>query len=287
MICSTIDIFRKYLPTAIHSDFAKYESEINDANAWIAREILGAELYNIITEGLPESMYQLLPLCEAVVARRAYLTGIPSFDLAETASGFVVARNENQAPASPERVAKLLASIETKLSDAIEDLLEFLEVKAPEFDEAVDISAAWLDSPTYTMLTDTFIPTVRMFRRYAPFPGSRLEWIAKHPAMMNVIQLQMWPILSQELCDEIITELRESYLSAASEEIIQNIRYAYALLVAGETDPGMSYLYRVRKYIIANIDSYSTFENSAMYTNYLATVVEKNTIEKPIFRAGF
>ena len=96
---------------------------------------------------------------------KAYLLGLPFFDLIETEAGFAVTRNETMAPASPERVKALKAGVEQWLSEAIERLLEYLE-ESPSYHED------WKGSETYSLLTETYIHTLREFRRYAPFEGS-------------------------------------------------------------------------------------------------------------------
>lgn len=286
MICSTLEKFKKYHPTIVGSDYSKYESDIVDANLWIKRELLGESLYDHVDDSSEDQT--LISLCEAVVARKAYMEGIPSYDVTETASGFVVARNENQAPASPERVAKLVKSMESKLSNSIEDLLEYLEDNSTEDGSGPgDYGSLWRGSLTYTFLSDTFIPTIRMFRRYAPFPESRMEWVAQKPRMINVIKLKMYPVLSQELCEEIIEEIRDNDLTTANAAIIENIRHAYANLITGDPEEGHSYLLRVKKYIMAHLSDYPAFADSDLYATIQATIIEKNTILKPIFRAGF
>jgi hypothetical protein len=285
MFCNTIEKFKKYIPSAIHGEYDKYEAEIIDSNAWFKREIIGSVLYDLLLEtssgnDLYELIEKTIPLCEAVVARKAYLEGIPSFDLTETTSGFVVSRNDNQVPASPERVKKLMDSLARRLSDSIEDLLEYLE-------ENEQFHDAWKGTKTYTLLTDTYIHTLRDYRRYAPYPGSRIDWIADKPKMLNVMRLKIEPYISEELSDEILEELRDNDLNVANAAIIENLRFAYANFVSGDPDAGQSYLMKVRNFIIDNIESYDSFANSKIYQNYLETVIEKNNKNKPIFRAGF
>ena len=76
-----------------------------------------------------------------------------------------------------------------KLSDAIEDLLEYLEDHADYHDE-------WKGSPAYTLLSDTYILTLKDFRRYTPFDGNRLAFLAAKPQMMDAIHLEIEPVIS-------------------------------------------------------------------------------------------
>lgn len=279
MFCTSIEILKKYLPTVINSEYAKYEAEVLEANRWLKSEILGKELFESMEE--PDfNDEELVGYCEAVVARKAYLEGIPSFDLTETSAGFVVTRNDNQAPASPERVKKLQDSIAHRLTDSIENLFQYLE-------EHTDYHNDWKGSSTYALLSDTYIHTLSEFRRYAPWPGSRIEWVAAKPGMLNVIRLQIEPVISQELSEEIIEELRDDDLSASNETIINDLKAAYANFVVGQVDTGNAYLYRVRKKLMADPEDFPAWENSELYAAIEASTVDKYDEDRHIFRAGF
>lgn len=285
MICNSINIIKKYIPTIVNNDFGKYKSEVTEANSWFKKEMTGSNLYEIITaaiaaEETPETHKKIIQLSEAVVSRKAYLAGIPTYDLTETASGFVITRNENQAPASPERVKKLEDAISLRLTDAIEDLLEFLE-------ETEAYHEDWKGSPTYTLLTDTYIQTLRDFRRYAPFAGSRLDWIAAKPNMFNIIRLNIWPVISQELSDQIIEQIRDAELSEKNKIIIEDLRFAFANLLANNPEAGNSYLMRIRKRLLANPADFPAFNTSELHTSIIAQNINKYSSERGIFRAGF
>jgi len=281
MFCTSIESLKKYLPTVINSEYEKYQAEVLDANRWLRNEVIGAELFDSVEAGDYFEYIDLLTThCESVVARKAYLEGIPSFDLTETSAGFVVTRNDNQAPASPERVKKLQESISHRLTDAIESLLQFLE-------EHSDFHALWKGSPTYALLTDTYIHTLTDFRRYAPWPGSRIEWIAAKPSMLNVIKLKIEPVISTELSECIIEQLRDDDLDEANTSIIQNLKFGFANFCVGDDNAGNSYLYKVRKKLMANPSGFPTWENSELYTAIQASTVNKYDTTRPFFRAGF
>jgi hypothetical protein len=281
MFCATIESLKKYLPTVINSEYEKYQAEVLDANRWLRNDVIGAEFFDSVEAGdYFEDIDALTAHCESVVARKAYLEGIPSFDLTETSAGFVVTRNENQAPASPERVKKLQDSIAHRLTDAVESLLQYLE-------EHTDYHAIWKGSPTYALLTDTYIHTLTEFRRYALWPGSRIEWIAAKPSMLNVIRLKIEPVISSELSEAIIEQLRDGHLVDPNDTIIENLKFAFANFCIGEENAGNAYLYKVRKKLMANPSDFPTWENSELYVAILASTVDKYNTDRPFFRAGF
>lgn len=279
MFCTTIESLKKYLPTVINSEYEKYQAEVMEANRWIENEILGTPLLQIIeSEDFDDAV--LVDRCEAVVARKAYLEGIPSFDLTETSAGFVVTRNENQAPASPERVKKLQDSIAHRLTDSVESLLQYLE-------ENEYYHETWKVSPAYVIISEIYIHSLTQFRRYAPWPGSRVDWIAARPAMINVIKLKIEPVISTELSEVIIESLRDGDISDGILTIIEDLKFAFANFCTGNESAGNSYLYRVRKKLMANPSEFPAWENSVLYNAILASTVNKYDSTRNIFRGGF
>ncbi len=277
MLVETIDRMKELVPVIVGSEFSKYETFVKEAREWLKSEITGADLYEALESAGNET---LKGYCESVVANKAYLCGLPFFDLVETEAGFAVVRTETRAPASPERVQKLAEGVKSWLSYAIERLLEYLEENSRYHED-------WKGSETYSLLTETYIHKLKDFRRFAPFEGTRLEYIKQLPAMLDVIHLKIEPVISPELSDEIIEQLRDGEISGANKTILGNLQFAFANYVALQDDKARNYLMKVRKVLLATPGNYPAFANSDLYTTIQATVIEKNTGEKPLFRAGF
>lgn len=277
MLVTDIERMKELVPVIVGSEFKKYETFVKEGREWVKREIVGSTLYNKLEDAGNEI---LRGYAEGVVANKAYLLGIPFFDLVETEAGFAVTRTDNKAPASKERVEKLIKGVESWLSESIERLLEYLE-------ETNQYHEDWKGSSTYSLLTETYIHKLKDFRRIAPFEGTRLDFVALLPQMLDVIHLTLEPVISPELSDEIIEQLRDDDLTIANIAIMKNLQFSFANFVAGMPEKAQSYLMKVRKVILANPDNYPAFRDSDLYATIHATIIEKNTDEKPIFRAGF
>lgn len=282
MLINNIDTLKTYIPTIVSGEFGKYSTYMADANQWLRREILGAELYDLIKsltstpptqpeegEPLPDHS-ALVGRAEAVVANKGYLDAIPMLDLIQTESGFGVVRTDKVAPASPERVKALIEGTKAKLSDAIEELIDYLEDTASYHDD-------WKGSPAYSLLTDTYTPTLRQFNRYCFFNGTRLGFVKFKPKILEAINLKICPVISTELSDQIIEQLRDDDLTTANKTIIEPLCYAMALFANGEDKSANSYLMRVRKTIMQNPDDYKAFKNSPLYARIIATASTANS----------
>ncbi|OFX52350.1 MAG: hypothetical protein A2066_00215 [Bacteroidetes bacterium GWB2_41_8] len=294
MLVNTIDKMTKVIPTIVDDDLSKFDAYLVDARRWLKREITGSDLYDlletILVAELPaeptdeqraafaQDTY-LLALAEAIIAYKAYYEAIPFIDLIGTSSGFAVTRTDTKAPASKERVEALRQATLKSVGETIENLLEFLEEHEDYHDE-------WKGSPAYSMLSDTFILTVREFRKYAQFDGSRLEWIKLHPQMMNAIRLKIDPRISSDLSDQILEQLRDGDLTDKNKAILENLRFAFANFTIGNNDLAESYLVRVRNVIMKKPDDYPAFRDSDLYASIIANTIEKNKTGNSIFRAG-
>ncbi len=294
MLVNTIEKMMAVIPTIADDNFEKFAPYLSDSRAWLKREIAGTELYNLInaaseavlTEDATDEQKavfalnsELVALAEPIISYKAYFEAIPFIDLVGTADGFAVRSNQTHAPASKERVASLRQANLKWVGESIENLLEFLEEHEDYHDE-------WKGSPAYTLLSDTFILTVREFRKYAQFDGSRLEWIKLHPEMMNAMRLKIGSRISPELCDQILEQLRDGDLTDKNKAILENLRFAFANFTIGNKDLAESYLVRVRNVIMKKPDDYPAFRDSDLYATILANTVAKNKTENSIFRAG-
>ena len=93
---------------------------------------------------------------EKLVACHAYMTAIPSLDLVLTPNGFGIVSNQTVVPASRERVAALIASLESQRDAAIEALILRLSSRTD-----------WQQSEPGKYFAATMFPFLSLCRRLA------------------------------------------------------------------------------------------------------------------------
>ena len=93
---------------------------------------------------------------EKLVACHAYMTAIPSLDLVLTPNGFGIVSNQTVVPASRERVAALIASLESQRDAAIEALILRLSSRTD-----------WQQSEHAKYFSATMFPFLSLCRRLA------------------------------------------------------------------------------------------------------------------------
>ena len=143
-----IDTFTAAIPTAVGTEWSSIAPFLETASLKIQDELTGTGLYEAI-EAMTEGSSR--KVAEKLESMMAYLTAIPFVDLIQTNSGFAVVSGSSQAPASKERVERLILWVETMV-DGLTDLLIRLIMYTP------DLRALWTGCPMYDELTsDLFI----------------------------------------------------------------------------------------------------------------------------------
>lgn len=254
-----IQIMRDILPTIASSSLDKYRRPISDAQKWFADKIAGGELMDRIMEmkdadPLPE-LFVRARLC---VALRAYGEAIPQLDLVETPNGFAVVNDERLVPASRERVSALRGSIQNDFRAALDSFIEYME-------DSDGFAAMWKRSPAYSIISDSYLPTLREFRRYGEFAGSYLDFIAARPVFRQIIVKYIEPVVSRELSEEIIAQLRDGTLSESNGRLLEDLRFSLAGFYVGDVPFGQMSANRARQRLDADPDAYPTFRNSELY----------------------
>lgn len=254
-----IDTFRQLIPTVTGGTLDKYLQPIADAQEWLVSKIAGPKLMDeILRAGESDPPAELFTLARRVVAYKAYIDAIPKMDVLETANGFAVVNDEKLVPASRERVNALIVSMSDSLMSALEALIEYLE-DTPQYAEA------WKSSPSYSIISDSLLPSLRLFRRYGRFDGNYLDFITSRPAMLAIQMKFIEPKVSRELLAEIISQIREDSLTDANRAILDDLRFALAGFYNSDPELGDASLCRVREVLEQSPSDYPAFEGSRLY----------------------
>ena len=144
---------RKYIPNL----FATAQGEtpfydrllpwLETAERWLFSQFVGddyADTFLSLDENEPVRL-----TAAAVVVHEAFMRAVPSLDLVLTPNGFGIVSNQNVAPASRDRVARLIASLETSRDNAIEQLIAYL-LRSEE----------WYQSAIRQWFTATMFPNI-------------------------------------------------------------------------------------------------------------------------------
>lgn len=269
----TIDHMQKYIPTIARGDMERYRQAIVDARSWIIANLLGREFMTEIEAMDKES--ELYRCTERLLAYKAYRLAIPKLDLVETKNGFAVVNDNSLVPASRERVSALVSSFEASITQAVGELLDYLE-------DASQYRELWSRSPAFTVLTDSYLPTLREFRRYGSFTGNHLDFMAARPAFQSVILRYIEPRISRELSQAILQEVAAGDLSESHKRIISDLKFSMAAYYNEKQELGEQSIARVRRQLEADPDAFPAFKTSELYAEISAPKPEQKE-QKPFY----
>ena len=207
MIIDSDTTLRKYVPNVFASVkgeaslFDKLSPFLMSAEQWLEQIFCAV---NILSE-------DALPTAQRLVVCEALRNAVPSLDLVLTPNGFGIVSNTNIAPASKERVVRLIDSLREQRDDLIAQLLPML----------TDIEE-WRSSDRYAFFSATMFPDLRL-TTLCGYSENRWE---------HYLQLRLEAI-------NIEASLAEEYFSSSlmdrlrSEVICKNVPTGDKALVAG------------------------------------------------------
>jgi len=192
---------RRYIPNQVvavkgeASLFDKIAYWLDSAEQWIFDTFCSASVIDTILADNPQSAI-LHPLA-AIAAHQALADAIPSLDLVQTVNGFAVVSNQNLAPASRDRVDRLIAAHRSQRDTAISALIPRLAA-VPE----------WRDTPQCGFFRSTLFPTPAHIRPLASGAATWERYEELHPAIAaaedRLATEYISPDLMQRLRDEAL-----------------------------------------------------------------------------------
>lgn len=195
------EALRRFVPQqVVHvkgeaSLFDKIAYWLDTAEQWIFTTFCPASVIDAILAD--KSLSALQSTLFAVAAHRALADAIPSLDLVQTVNGFAVVSNQNLAPASRDRVDRLIAAHRSQRDTAISALIPLLAA-LPE----------WRDTPQCGYFRSTLFPTPTHIRPLASGAATWERYEELHPAIAaaedRLAAEYISPELMQRLRDEAL-----------------------------------------------------------------------------------
>lgn len=202
---------RRYIPNQVvavkgeASLFDKIAYWLDTAEQWIFATFCPASVIDAILAD--KSLSALHASLAAIAAHRALADAIPSFDLVQTVNGFAVVSNQNLAPASRDRVDRLIAAHRSQRDTAISALIPLLAA-VPQ----------WRDTPQCGFFRSTLFPTPSHIRPLASGAATWERYEELHPAIAaaenSLAAEYISPDLMQRLRDEALGLSQLSTLDA-------------------------------------------------------------------------
>ena len=259
MFINDINEFIKFIPTAYgynpdadFTDFDVIRPFLEESEIWLKNELLGNDLFSFAETS---SDTELKDAVSRVIACNAYYSCIPFVDLIQTPNGFAVVQNTNQAPASKERVERLLNWTKMRNSQAVDSLIYLI------FSES-DYNTLWRISDNYNRYTECLIITAASLQKYGRKDAQRETLDDLHPLLMSY-QSKIAKMISPDYMTELIEKRRNKTLTPEDIAVIQSLLVIMGLMIKKEEVYPM--LEDIVNTMVADLDKYPAYKNSETY----------------------
>ena len=168
--------------------FDKIAPHLEVAEAWLTTTFLSEAVLTELLSVSDNANNKLLHYARMAVAAEAMLHAVPQLDLVLTPNGFGVVSNTNIAPASKERVERLLLSLEKMRDDTLAVLLPLLAQEA-----------AWATSDPCQYWSQTLYPWLDLPRKLGSTDHSWLRYQELHSKLIAIEERLAHDFFSCEL----------------------------------------------------------------------------------------
>lgn len=278
MLISTITEFISYIHTAEGTDFAAISPFLMQAENDLQLNLFGPDLMSAI-EALEPQVVPVKEQTKMLIAFMAYRNAIPFSDLIQTPTGFAVVNNANQAPASKERIERLIAWCE-QVIDRATDLLISLVYANPV------LLTEWKKFTGFADVVNCFFITGADYALYVSVPGNKRQRFLQDKGKLIAWQENVLvPVISRALVNQLINEVRNNAFTTGSDNVIHYCKMILARMAEEKKDEVVKLLNAVTNILDSNLATYPAYAQSDEYKLKSGTKYE-NTADSPAYFFG-
>lgn len=200
---------------------AKLAPFVSSAEQWIISTFTSMEVMRQIF--LLEDSAPIKVTVERAVVCEAMRTAIPSLDIVLTPNGFGVVSNQNIAPASKERVERLIASLTQQRDDLLDSLLTELQG-----------FQGWKETKQYQFFAATLFPTLELSALCGFKTDRWVKYLALRRRAIEAEESLAEEYFSAELMKEFRLAVIGGEISDEFATVIRGVRAQVVAMIGGE-----------------------------------------------------
>lgn len=269
------DTLRHYLPNVFAtvkgevSLFDKVKVDIDLAENWVIETFTSSKTFNTICGYVEDNPIRIITA--KLIASEALRRAIPSLDLVLTPNGFGVVSNQNVAPASKERVDRLIGSLADYRDECIANLLP-----------ALVGASQWLTSSQASFFGETLFPDLAITEQVKG-TGSKWErYLSLRPKILDIEASLAEEFFSPELMARLRNEVLRKTHTADLAHVINAIRGQVVDLLNGGSIR-MRDMIDVVNHIRCNPDLYPEWHDSETAKLYAPPIFKNKKEAKGYF----
>ena len=222
------DTLRQYLPNVFAtvkgevSLFDKVKVDIDLAENWVIETFVSTKTFNTICGYTADNPIRIITA--KLIASEALRRAIPSLDLVLSPNGFGVVSNQNVAPASKERVDRLIGSLADYRDDCIANLLP-----------ALVGASQWLTSSQASFFGETLFPDLAITEQVKGSGSKWEQYLSLRPKILDIEASLAEEFFSPELMARLRNEVLRRTHTADLARVINAIRGQVVDLLNGSS----------------------------------------------------
>ena len=198
---------------------------IDASEKWLIDNIVSDTVFNSISDRPDPSTAKVT--MARIVAFDAFRNAVPHLDLILTPNGFGIVSNSNIAPASKERVERLIASLLSNRDDEIEHLIALLVQED-----------GWTQSDQGRFFASTMFPNIDVTSRLTRQPGGRWEqYLTVREQLIPMEEFFAVQYISKELLQVFRDESQSGSYRTSQHKYLCNLLRAVEVRCLKTTDP--------------------------------------------------
>lgn len=241
---------------------------------WLADNFTSEEVLTAI--GNLEATHPTRMLTCQIIAYDAFHRAIPQLDVVLTPNGFGIVSNSNIAPASKERIERLMDSLLEHRDRLLMHLMPLL----------TDFSG-WTESEQGRFFSATMFPNMEVTLRFPKLSGSRWEkYLALRDEIIPVEEFFATQYLSKELLDVLRSEVQARRFRSTTHKTVCRILQAVEVrcLLSGDPTASMHFEHNALTDIVNTIrnnpEEFPEWHNSATAELYNPAIFENKKQSK-------
>lgn len=256
IIIQNSEQFRAVVPSSVSADddtFTGLSDFFDTAEQWLSDTFSGQPLLEAVAS---ESDTKIRRIFQRIIIAKAMITGSPSMDLVMTPNGFAVTSNQNLAPASKERVERLIDSLKQTSDLALEQA--FILICSNE-----NYFSLFRSGSTFEMLTRSLIWAPSFLRAYAGYAFASWGTLSDLRPVIDDCERRISCFISPEYYSELIEYRRSRTKDPDNENALQ---FIYQIVGASlKKIPDYPYIELLLNLLNRNPKKYPTYINSDTY----------------------
>lgn len=210
--------------------FEKLYQYIEAAEQWLADNITSDVVLDSVSK--EQDISPIRRMAANIIVSHALMMAVPSLDLVLTPNGFGIVNTGNIAPASKDRVERLIASLETTRDNNIDSMLYALKG-----------NSTWLATIQAAFFADTLFPDLSLCRLMGVKESRWKAYNTLQPKLIEIESKLADAFFSQELYDKYrYMQIRGQFAANPIEQsVIKKIKSLEIMLLSCQEVHQQSY----------------------------------------------